>query len=53
MKIWPKKAGVAPPPPGYLERGKLLTVVVTPRRTVNKQSLQGKVSVKLTPEICN
>jgi hypothetical protein len=35
-----------------LERGKLVTVAVMPRRTLNKQSLQGQVSVKLTPEIC-
>jgi hypothetical protein len=35
-----------------MERGKLVTVVVTPRRTLKKQSLQGQVSVKLTPEIC-
>jgi hypothetical protein len=35
-----------------LERGKLVAVVVAPRRTLNKQSLRGQVSVKLTPEIC-
>jgi hypothetical protein len=34
-----------------LERGKLVAVVVIPRRTLSKQSLLGKVSVKLTPEI--
>jgi hypothetical protein len=41
-----------PPPPVCLERGKLVTVVVTPRRTLSKQSLRGQVSVKPTPEIC-
>jgi hypothetical protein len=35
-----------------LERGKLVAVVVVPRRTLSKQSLKGQVSVKLTPEIC-
>jgi hypothetical protein len=35
-----------------LERGKLVAVAVTPRRTLSKQSLQGQVSVNLTPEIC-
>jgi hypothetical protein len=35
-----------------LRRGKLVAVEVTPRRTLSKHSLQGKVSVKLTPEIC-
>jgi hypothetical protein len=35
-----------------LERGKLVAVVVVPRRTVSKQSLRGSVSVKVTPEIC-
>jgi hypothetical protein len=35
-----------------LERGKLVTVAVAPRRTLSKQSLWGKVSVKLIPEIC-
>jgi hypothetical protein len=35
-----------------MERGKLVEVVVTPRRTLSKQSLRGQVSVKLTPEIC-
>jgi hypothetical protein len=40
------------PPPVCLERGKLVAVAVTPRRTLSKQSLWGQVSVKLTPEIC-
>jgi hypothetical protein len=35
-----------------LERGKLVEVAVTPRRTLSKQSLRGEVSVKLTLEIC-
>jgi hypothetical protein len=35
-----------------LDRGKLVAVVVTPRRTLSKQIQQGWVSVKLTPEIC-
>jgi hypothetical protein len=35
-----------------LGKGKLVTEVVVPRRTLNKQSLQSQVSVKLTPEIC-
>jgi hypothetical protein len=35
-----------------LERGKLVTVEVASRRTLTKQSLQGQVNVKLTPEIC-
>jgi hypothetical protein len=35
-----------------LERGKLVAVAVLPRRTLSKQSLQGQVSVKHTPEIC-
>jgi hypothetical protein len=35
-----------------LEKGKLVAVVVTPRRILNKQNLRGQVSVKLTPEIC-
>jgi hypothetical protein len=43
--------GVASPPRVCLERGKLVTVAVEPRRTLNKQSLQGQVRVKLTPEI--
>jgi hypothetical protein len=35
-----------------LERGKLVAVVIVPRRTLSKQSLKGQVSVKLTSEIC-
>jgi hypothetical protein len=35
-----------------MERGKLVTVAVVPRRTLSKQSVRGQVSVKLTPEIC-
>jgi hypothetical protein len=35
-----------------LERGKLVAVEVAHRRTLSKQSLQGWVGVKLTPEIC-
>jgi hypothetical protein len=35
-----------------LERGKLVAVVVAPRRTLSKKSLRGQVSVKLTPAIC-
>jgi hypothetical protein len=35
-----------------LERGKLIAVVVAPRRTLSKQNLWGQVSVNLTPEIC-
>jgi hypothetical protein len=35
-----------------LERGKLVAVVVTPRKTLSKQSLTGQMSAKLTPEIC-
>jgi hypothetical protein len=35
-----------------LERVKLVTVVVAPRRTLSKQSLRGQVRVKLIPEIC-
>jgi hypothetical protein len=35
-----------------LERGKLATVAVAPRRALSKQSLRGWMSVKLTPEIC-
>jgi hypothetical protein len=35
-----------------LERGKLVAVVVTHRRTLSKQSLWGQVSAKFTPEIC-
>jgi hypothetical protein len=35
-----------------LERGKLVTVAVTPIRILNKQNLRGQVSAKLTPEIC-
>jgi hypothetical protein len=34
-----------------LEREKLVTVEVAPRRTLNKQSLRGQMGVKLTPEI--
>jgi hypothetical protein len=34
-----------------IEKGKLVAVVVAPRRTLSKQSLRGQVSVKLTPEI--
>jgi hypothetical protein len=34
-----------------LEKGKLVAVEVTLRRTLGKQSLRGQVSVKLTPEI--
>jgi hypothetical protein len=48
----PEKEGAAPPPPVHLERGKLVEVVVAPRRTLSKQSLRGQVSAKLTPEIC-
>jgi hypothetical protein len=44
--------GAVSPPPMCLERGKLVAVVVVPRRTLSKQSLRGQVSVKLTPEIC-
>jgi hypothetical protein len=44
--------GAVSPPPVCLERGKLAAVVVMPRRTLSKQSLQGQVSAKLTPEIC-
>jgi hypothetical protein len=40
------------PPAVCLERGKLVTLAVLPRRTLSKQSLRGWVSVKLTPEIC-
>jgi hypothetical protein len=32
--------------------GKLVAVAIVLRRTLSKQSLQGHVSVKLTPEIC-
>jgi hypothetical protein len=35
-----------------LERGKLVTLEVMPRRTLSKQSLRDQVSVELTPEIC-
>jgi hypothetical protein len=35
----------------YLEREKLVAVAVVPRRILSKQSLQGQMSVKLTPEI--
>jgi hypothetical protein len=35
-----------------LEKGKLVAVVFTSRRTLSKQSLRGEVSVKLTTEIC-
>jgi hypothetical protein len=35
-----------------LERGKLVAVVVAPRRTLSKQSLRGRGVFKLTPEIC-
>jgi hypothetical protein len=38
---WLEKEGIASPPPVCLERGKLVTVVVASRRTLNKQSLQG------------
>jgi hypothetical protein len=44
--------GAVSPPPVCLERGKLVSVEVAPRRTLSKQSLRGQVSVKLTPEIC-
>jgi hypothetical protein len=45
----PEKAGAVSPPLVCLERGKLVAVH---RRTLSKQSLQGQVSAKLTPEIC-
>jgi hypothetical protein len=48
----PEKAGAVSPPPVYLERGKLVAEVVAQRRTLSKQSLQGQVSAKLTPESC-
>jgi hypothetical protein len=33
-------------------KGESLQQWLTPRRTLSKQSLQGQVSVKITPEIC-
>jgi hypothetical protein len=33
-------------------KGEILQQRLTHRRTLSKQSLQGKVSAKLTPEIC-
>jgi hypothetical protein len=47
-----EKLGAVSPPPVCLERGKFVAVAVVFRRTLSKQSLQGQVSVKLTPEIC-
>jgi hypothetical protein len=35
-----------------LERGKLVVQRLTHRKNLSKQSLQGQVSAKLTPEIC-
>jgi hypothetical protein len=52
FSLEPEKAGAVSPSPVCLERGKLVAVVVARRRTLSKQSLQGQVSAKLTPEIC-
>jgi hypothetical protein len=35
-----------------LRKGKACKVAVMPRKTLNKESLGGQMSVKLTPEIC-
>jgi hypothetical protein len=50
MPAWQIRCSVTSP--SVLGKGKACSSGMAPRRNLSKQSLQGQVSVKLTPEIC-